>query len=143
MEKQNSLGARSQRSVNRAAAVFLLPVTILLIVYIFYPIVDSFRISGYKWSGISVDRTFVGLRNWAKLVKDMNFWLAFRNNVIIMVLSIIIQIPIGLAEATFIEFAGKEIDDLQGALVHSDADVIRSNWLSVHICAGSQWWYRQ
>ena len=133
MEKQNSLGARSQRSVNRAAAVFLLPVTILLIVYIFYPIVDSFRISGYKWSGISVDRTFVGLRNWAKLVKDMNFWLAFRNNVIIMVLSIIIQIPIGLAEATFIE-----IDDLQGALVHSDADVIRSNWFSVHICVGSQ-----
>ena len=43
MEKQNSLGARSQRSVNRAAAVFLLPVTILLIVYIFYPIVDSFQ----------------------------------------------------------------------------------------------------
>lgn len=108
MEKQNSLGARRQRSVNRAAAVFLLPVSILLVVFIFYPIVDSFIISGYKWNGISVDRSFIGLRNWSKLIKDTNFWFAFRNNVIIMILSIVIQIPIGLAEATFIEFAGKK-----------------------------------
>jgi raffinose/stachyose/melibiose transport system permease protein len=108
MEKQYSLGKRRQKTTNRAAAVFLLPVMIILVVFIFYPIVDSFLISFQKWNGISAERTFIGLANWKKLVKDSSFWLAFRNNVEIMILSIIIQIPIGLAEATFIEFAGRK-----------------------------------
>lgn len=107
MEK-SALGKRRQRSVNRAATVFLLPVIILLVVFIFYPIVDSFSISAYKWNGISADKTFAGLSNWSKLIRDGSFWLAFRNNVVIMVLSIVIQIPIGLAEATFIEFVGRK-----------------------------------
>lgn len=104
----NVLGKRRQRSTNIAAFVFLLPVALILTVFIFYPIVDSFIISTYKWNGIASEKTFIGLANWTKLLKDGNFWFAFRNNIIIMVLSIIIQIPIGLAEATFIEFAGRK-----------------------------------
>lgn len=107
-EKADSLGMRRQRSTNIAAFVFLIPVILILGVFIFYPIVDSFMISTYKWNGIAADKTFVGVSNWVKLVGDRDFWFAFRNNIIIMVMSIIIQIPIGLAEATFIEFAGKK-----------------------------------
>ena len=103
----NTLGKRRQRSTNLAALVFLLPVFLILTVFIFYPIVDSFSISTYKWNGIAADKTFVGLSNWSKLLGDREFWFAFRNNIVIMVMSIIIQIPIGLAEATFIEFAGR------------------------------------
>ena len=51
----------------------------------------------------------VGLANWAKLIKDTKFWIAFKNNVIIMILSIIIQIPLGLAMATFLDFGGKKL----------------------------------
>ena len=104
----NALGKRRQKSTNQAAFVFLLPVMVIMCVFIFYPIVDSFRISTLEWNGISAEKTFIGLDNWIKLVQDKNFWMAFRNNIIIMVLSIAIQIPIGLAEATFIEFAGKK-----------------------------------
>lgn len=101
-----SIARRRQRSTNTAAIIFLLPVALIMIVFIFYPIVESFIISGYKWNGITADKEFIGIDNWIKLVQDKNFWYAFRNNIIIMVLSIIIQIPLGLAEATFIEFAG-------------------------------------
>lgn len=94
----NTLGKRRQRSTNLAALVFLLPVFLILTVFIFYPIVDSFSISTYKWNGIAADKTFVGLSNWSKLLGDREFWFAFRNNIVIMVMSIIIQIPIGLAE---------------------------------------------
>ena len=104
----NALGKRRRKSTNQAAFVFLLPVMVIMCVFIFYPIVDSFRISTLEWNGISAEKTFIGLDNWIKLVQDKNFWMAFRNNIIIMVLSIAIQIPIGLAEATFIEFAGKK-----------------------------------
>lgn len=106
--KDNALAKRRQRSTNQAAFIFLLPVILIMCVYIFYPIIDSFRISTLNWNGISSDTTFIGLNNWIKLIQDGSFWAAFKNNIIIMICSIIIQIPIGLAEATFIEFAGKK-----------------------------------
>ena len=96
----NALGKRRQKSTNQAAFVFLLPVVIIMCVFIFYPIIDSFRISTLQWNGISSEKTFIGINNWIKLVQDNNFWMAFLNNIVIMILSILIQIPIGLAEAT-------------------------------------------
>lgn len=51
---------------------------------------------------------FIGLENWSKLIKDEVFWFAFTNNIKIMVLSICIQIPLGLAMATFLDFVGKK-----------------------------------
>lgn len=106
--KNNALAKRRQKSTNQAAFVFLLPVVLIMCVFIFYPIIESFRISTLEWNGISANTVFIRLDNWIRLVQDKSFWLAFRNNIVIMVCSIIIQIPIGLAEATFIEFAGKK-----------------------------------
>ena len=91
------------------AALFLAPVTILMIVYIFYPIVDTFITSTYQWNGISADKKFIGIQNWITLIQDKSFWIAFKNNLIIMVLSIVIQIPLGLALATFLDFGGKKL----------------------------------
>lgn len=103
-----TLRATNQRSTRIAATVFLLPVMLLLIIFIFYPIVDTFTISTFKWNGISANKTFIGLDNWKKLAVDTKFWKAFGHNVVIMVLSIVIQIPIGVALATFLEFIAKK-----------------------------------
>lgn len=103
-----SLAERRKRSIAICATVFLIPVFFFLVVYIFYPIIDTFIISGYKWNGISADRTFIGLANWKTLLTDTTFWTAFLHNLIIMVCSIVIQIPIGLLLATFIEFIAKK-----------------------------------
>lgn len=109
-EKNISLAKQRQRSTHKAAFVFMLPVALLLIVFIFYPILDTFNTSLYKWNGISSDKTMIGIGNWMTLIQDMNFWRAFFNNVAIMVLSIIIQIPIGLMLATFLDFGGKKLN---------------------------------
>ena len=108
-EKSISLLELRQRNTRKVAALFLAPVAILMLVYVFYPIVDTFITSGYQWNGISSAKKFIGLGNWTKLLKDSNFWIAFKNNVIIMILSIVIQIPIGLALATFLDFGGKKL----------------------------------
>ena len=108
-EKGISLVQLRQRKTRQTAALFLAPVIILLVVFIAYPIIDTFITSGYQWNGISADKKMVGLANWAKLIKDTKFWIAFKNNVIIMILSIIIQIPLGLAMATFLDFGGKKL----------------------------------
>ena len=108
-EKGISLVQLRQRKTRQTAALFLAPVIILLVVFIAYPIIDTFITSGYQWNGISADKKMVGLANWAKLIKDTKFWIAFKNNVIIMIVSIIIQIPLGLAMATFLDFGGKKL----------------------------------
>lgn len=108
--KEVSLLKQRQRATRKVAAIFLAPVIILLIIFIFYPILDTFNTSLYKWNGISSGKSFIGLGNWSTLIKDSSFWIAFRNNIEIMILSIVIQIPIGLALATFLDFGGKKMN---------------------------------
>lgn len=103
-----TLAQKRQKDTNRVAAIFLAPVIILLVIFIFYPIIETFRVSAFEWNGISSDLKFIGLDNWAKLMKDEKFWTAFLNNIKVMILSILIQIPLGIAMATFVEFAGKK-----------------------------------
>lgn len=103
------LARKRQRDINVAAIVFLIPVVLILLVFIFYPIVDTFITSFYKWNGISVDKTFIGLTNWVNLLKDGKFFAGFKNNLIVMFLSVCIQIPLGLLLATLIDFGGKKM----------------------------------
>ena len=109
MNKKRSLGALRQRNTNRVAVLFLAPVTVLMIVYVFYPIIDTFITSAYQWNGISAAKKYIGFDNWRKLLVDQPFWIAFKNNLIIMVLSIVIQLPIGLLLAAFLDFGGKKL----------------------------------
>lgn len=108
-EKSISLAELRQRNTKKVAALFLAPVTILMCIFVFYPIVDTFVTSGYQWNGISSAKKFIGVGNWKELIADKSFWIAFKNNLVIMVLSICIQIPIGLALATFLDFGGKKL----------------------------------
>lgn len=108
-EKNISILVQRQRSTRRAATIFLAPVAILMMVYIFYPIISTFITSTYKWNGISAAKEMIGLENWIALIKDTSFWIAFKNNLVIMVLSIVIQIPLGLALATFLDFGKKKL----------------------------------
>jgi len=61
-----------------------------------------------QWNGLGRNRTFSGLSNWAELVKDSYFWKAFSNNVIIMFLSLLFQVPFAMALATFLDVAERK-----------------------------------
>ncbi|WP_246599583.1 carbohydrate ABC transporter permease [Clostridium lacusfryxellense] len=69
-----------------------------IIVYSFIiiiPLVMSLRYSFFNWSG-GPNMKFVGINNYIELIKDMDFWLSFKNNVIIIVLCVIGQIGTAL-----------------------------------------------
>ncbi|MDO4491489.1 MAG: sugar ABC transporter permease [Lachnospiraceae bacterium] len=102
MNNAKSMVARNKREIATAAAVFLAPALIVIAVFIIYPIIQSFITSTYDWNGYSAGKAFVGLKNWAALMKDKEFWHAFKNNILVMVLSIVLQMPIGLALATYL-----------------------------------------
>jgi raffinose/stachyose/melibiose transport system permease protein len=91
---------------------FLLPALLVLAVFIVYPIIDSFIISFLRWrnGGPRSTARFTGLTNWTRLVSDPTFWKAFGNNIIIMLLSLVFQVPFALALATFLDYGkGKAI----------------------------------
>jgi len=106
--KSVSLRNVRQRSIRIAATLFLLPALVFLAFYVVYPIVDSFITSTMDWSGLGQDRTFTGLENWITLVKDLDFWKAFTNNLQIMFLSLLFQVPFAMALATFLDVAEKK-----------------------------------
>ena len=105
-----SLVHSRQKSTRIAATVFLAPVMLLMVIYIIYPIFSTFETSLYEWNGISANKTFVGLQNWKDLIADDAFWKAFINNVILMVCSICLQMPIAIALATFLDAGGRRVN---------------------------------
>jgi len=106
--KTISLRSARQGSVRKAAAIFLLPAIIVILVYIVYPILYSFVSSTMRWSGMGPNRTFTGFENWLNLMKDVNFWKAFVNNIKIMFLSLLFQVPFAMALATFLDLTGRK-----------------------------------
>jgi raffinose/stachyose/melibiose transport system permease protein len=99
-----------QKSVRIAAAVFLSPVILLMLIYILYPILSTFEISLHDWNGISANKAFIGTENWKTLLADEVFWKAFLNNIILMVCSILLQMPLAIALATFLDAWGKKVN---------------------------------
>ena len=110
MDKSNSLAKARAKSTAFAATVFLLPALLLIVIFMIYPVIDTFVTSTYKWNGISADKIFVGFDNWKTLFKDTNFWNSFIHNVIVMIFSILLQIPLGLLLATFLDAGGRKFN---------------------------------
>ena len=108
--KKDGLAQAKAKSTAKAATVFLLPALLLIAIFIVYPVIDTFAISGYKWNGISADRVFIGIDNWKSLLHDEMFWKSFQHNLIVMVFSILLQIPIGMLLATFLDAGGKKFN---------------------------------
>ena len=111
MAKLQGMAKRDARSTRIAATIFLFPAVALLIIYMIYPIIDTFLISRLKWNGFyTAEKVFVGWDNWNTLIHDELFWNSFLHNVILMVCSILIQIPLGMALATFLDAGGRKFN---------------------------------
>lgn len=101
-------GLRRDRQVRSLVPIFFLaPAVALLLVFLVYPLAESFHLSLLEWSGIGEDRKFVGLANWATLLHDGLFWRALGNNVLLGVVSVLVQLPIGMALALLLDRAGR------------------------------------
>lgn len=95
--------------------VFLAPATLIYTVFAIYPIFESLRLSLY--TAQDNQAVFVGLANYAKLLGEPywadQFWNAFKNNVQLFLLHMLIQNPIALALAALLS-----IPTLKGAATY-------------------------
>jgi raffinose/stachyose/melibiose transport system permease protein len=78
-----------------AIAVFLAPSMIVYTILVMIPVVFSVYYSFTNWNGIG-QQSFIGIKNFISLFKNQDFLMSFKNTLMVTVLSIFIQIPVGL-----------------------------------------------
>lgn len=76
--------------------VFLLPALALYALFVLYPIVQSVRYSLYDWNGFGPLADYVGLDNFRTVFGDRRFRDALTHNGMIVVLSLVVQLPAAL-----------------------------------------------
>lgn len=65
----------------RTPLLFLLPNTIIFVVFIIIPAIQGLRMSAMDW-GIFTTPRFIGLRNFERLLRDRVFWITVKNTLV-------------------------------------------------------------
>ncbi|AJY77475.1 hypothetical protein VN24_03645 [Paenibacillus beijingensis] len=98
---------RSLRKEQLTALWFVLPAVLLLLVFVFYPMVQAFIISFQNYSLVSATKSFVGLDNYLGLLKDQSFLSSLKNSFFFAIVVIPIQTSIALGMAMLIQKPGR------------------------------------
>jgi multiple sugar transport system permease protein len=85
-----------------SAWLYLLPASLLLVVFVVYPTLRLFIDSFYQWDGMS-PRVFVGLENYQNLLVDEDFWVTIKNSFIFIIGSVPTGMAVSLALALLIQ----------------------------------------
>jgi raffinose/stachyose/melibiose transport system permease protein len=109
VQKSSKTTYKESNEYRLTTILFLLPTLIVLFVFVVWPIISSAQLSFVKWDGNNPNQKYVGFDNWATLLQDPVFWQALKNNVIVVVLSIVIQLPIAMALAVLLERGGRKL----------------------------------
>jgi raffinose/stachyose/melibiose transport system permease protein len=82
--------------------LFLLPSTLIFLVFVIYPIFQSIYYSFFNWKGFGPAVDFIALDNYKRILTDRVFITAVRNNLMIVVLSLTLQLPLSLGLAILV-----------------------------------------
>jgi raffinose/stachyose/melibiose transport system permease protein len=81
---------------------FLLPAAVIYIGLVLLPVAQAIYYSFWRWNGLGPLQNFVGLANYTRVVNDRVFLGALGNNLQLLVLSLIVQLPIALGLALLV-----------------------------------------
>ena len=83
-------------------ALFVVPGLLIYTVFMIFPFLATIYLSFTNWDGVSPDRDFVGLSNYARMFGDATAIKAFVNNVVWVVIGTIAPVVLGLFEALLV-----------------------------------------
>lgn len=97
-------GARSPRQRRRLRkrlelTMLLVPPTVLFVGFVIVPMIFAAWYSLYNWSGFGPLNDFIGVQNYTGVLTGPVFHQAIAHNVIIAVLSVVLQLPVSLGLA--------------------------------------------
>lgn len=94
----------SYRQRERLAGLgFIFPVLFLLIIFMFYPMIQAFIISFQEYNLISLEKTFIGISNYLNLFQDQAFLASLQHSLHFAVIVVPVQGAISLGLALLIQ----------------------------------------
>lgn len=79
--------------------LFLPPALLLFTIFVVLPVIEAGWYSAFNWNGYGRPTQWVGLANYFAVLQTRPFLLALRNNGLIIVVSLLVQLPLALSLA--------------------------------------------
>jgi len=92
----------SGSSQMRTCFLFLPPALLLFTLFVTWPVVEAAYYSFFNWNGYGAPSKWIGLENFLKVLSDPIFYRSLFNNLLIILVSASIQVPMALALALLI-----------------------------------------
>ncbi len=93
----------NRKGIKKTAFIYLAPAMLVILVFLYLPIILNFMNSLYKWGAISKEVSFVGFKYYKELAEDEVIRTALKNNVIFAITSVICQIGVSLVISAVLE----------------------------------------
>ena len=85
-----------QQQLRKLILPLLVPALALHTVFFIIPVVNSFYYSLTSWSGISLEKEFVGFQNYIRAFTDHTFIMGLENVLLFGVLGFVLVFPLAL-----------------------------------------------
>lgn len=92
----------SSSSQIRTCLLFLPPALLLFTLFVTWPVVEAAYYSFFNWNGYGAPSKWIGLENFLRVLSDPIFYHSLFNNLLIVLISAFIQVPMALALALLI-----------------------------------------
>lgn len=96
-----ALAGRRVADVGKLSTIllFLPPALLLFTLFVVLPVGEAAWYSGFNWNGFGSPTNWIGLDNYRFVFDNRAFGTAFKNNLLIIVVSLVIQLPLALSLA--------------------------------------------
>ncbi len=94
-----------------SALLFLSPTLLIFGVFVAFPVVFSFYLSFHKWNMFSPERSFVGLDNYLRIMRNPEFWIVLRHTLVYTLGTVPLNMVLALLVAYVLNrrIAGKKL----------------------------------
>jgi len=96
------LQALSGSNQARTCILFLPPALLIFTLFVTWPVVEAAWYSFFNWNGYGAPSKWIALENFLRVWNDPIFHLALFNNLLIVLVSAVIQVPLALTLALMI-----------------------------------------
>ena len=87
------------RKYNNKAYLYMLPALALLVIFVFYPFVQTIIRSLYATDNMGNNTIFIGLENYTDLLSSSSFWNSIRVTFIYVLIVVVLGVLLGFATA--------------------------------------------
>ncbi len=92
-----------RKGSRKTAIIYMAPAMIVILIFLYLPIILNFMNSLYKWGAMTTDVSYVGFKYYKELLQDETIRIAIKNNLVFAVMSVACQIGLSLVVAAVLE----------------------------------------